>query len=1178
MDTIIQYFTDPLLNSDAERQARSIICFTELRQNKPALITEIQDITNLLQTIIKNLQNNYAVQSEPVQQFLDEFLSDFQIEPTPLLITDLKIELTENQKPILLVEPLIELFWMLIGKGIFYESQADLTYIPKIQDLIQSYSQLFLQVLPQILKLNTTDKVGLVKTLLDSIAILSACTQIDIDLNEFTHQEQCFNGEIIYKRVERDLIIPYIQQQCLPILKQVFDISKELTEEADIPLKEDIELTVLYFVNGLMEAMNININDILDQVIYFINYPAVSRHAILSLAILQQVNWKKAKFDVKAFAAVAQNSIFNSGGLQVKSVPTVEYQLAILNIIEQITRMHPQVMNFLSADSDVQLKEETTADNKIKTQLLCNQTVGLKTKNITIQGDRIIDSATDSDEEPVKPKSPPKSPQINKYAIDDVDSEDFTSTKPVEQPLTSVALAQPEIPVRKANFVNDFLIQLFKDYGNNQYHSSRVLQKCLMEVKQEPGILRQNVNEGHSVNYIELNKTRVAKMDEKMKTYTSIVEEQQATLKQKTEKIKLAGESVQTYNKLTKLNQVAEAKMKTLHKELKNDIRKDQIFSHAQASIVDQDYKKTLIVDKHNLKTTQQALSVIDYKYESLFVHFSLRILCNIFSACKSSPSRQIRFVLQEINQKFIEGTIYFIDKLQLTQPALELIYSILTFPHLLSNNAEQDQWHQFFENGLLDQINRVNYQKQIHGAVFITRLFGENWQKLIPYEKLELLVESLLDSFVYLVDALFESSTQLFIASFSSLTILICAYANKCGTILKKASKNTISKLNNRLIDIFRHERHHQLYTACLLTYGLYGLPKNQFAARFCYDSGVFKQMCEHFVNHFNSESQIQKLQPADIIMIRTFSEIAQHADKQLKEYTQSRSDLQKAICRVYQLWQRSVQMRCYDQYSGVILPDSQLARNDDVVPRGDIFEIKGTSVQRPLSPVQNHEEAPRSVLSPVRSRFNQVSMADSIMKGDYTVTQPTVSAAEINTNVAPQSHFNLPQESKYLLKLNLTATTLAFFRSLYPDLANHQGTPNPTLDVSKLPKTGRIELRPASGQTPVIGKLPALLPNLNKCSGVESKKTEVTVVMEKQDAMILMQMQAQGIKESITQLQYALEGDIVEDDRAFINEALRYMDERIRILITAGDIIYNQERIEKVEIEAQFYQWQKV
>ena len=116
------------------------------------------------------------------------------------------------------------------------------------------------------------------------------------------------------------------------------------------------------------------------------------------------------------------------------------------------------------------------------------------------------------------------------------------------------------------------------------------------------------------------------------------------------------------------------------------------------------------------------------------------------------------------------------------------------------------------------------------------------------------------------------------------------------------------------------------------------------------------------------------------------------------------------------------------------------------------------------------------------------------------------------------PQPYLNIPGESRYLLKLNLTTTALAFFRSLHPELASHFCVAQPNSDVSSLPKTARLQQRPASGTTPKIGmKIPALLPNLNSVEKNAVKKNEVAMVIDRDDALLVMQMQAQCLKESL-------------------------------------------------------------
>ena len=127
--------------------------------------------------------------------------------------------------------------------------------------------------------------------------------------------------------------------------------------------------------------------------------------------------------------------------------------------------------------------------------------------------------------------------------------------------------------------------------------------------------------------------------------------------------------------------------------------------------------------------------------------------------------------------------------------------------------------------------------------------------------------------------------------ACFTAISFLCCCYGQKIGPLCTKMSQTALQTLNKRLIEIFQNKDHHQLYTAALTAYGLYGLPKRESASRICYDSGVFKAAASVFIARHGSESKdIVKLKPSDVVFIRLFSNVVQTADTRLREYSQTR------------------------------------------------------------------------------------------------------------------------------------------------------------------------------------------------------------------------------------------------------------------------------------------------
>ena len=56
------------------------------------------------------------------------------------------------------------------------------------------------------------------------------------------------------------------------------------------------------------------------------------------------------------------------------------------------------------------------------------------------------------------------------------------------------------------------------------------------------------------------------------------------------------------------------------------------------------------------------------------------------------------------------------------------------------------------------------------------------------------------------------------------------------------------------------------------------------------------------------------------------------------------------------------------------------------------------------------------------------------------------------------------------------------------------------------------------------------------------------------------------------------SLEGEMVQDDSKFIEDAIQFLEDRIAILRGAGLKIAAENRKEKIDVEAEFYAWQKM
>lgn len=202
--------------------------------------------------------------------------------------------------------------------------------------------------------------------------------------------------------------------------------------------------------------------------------------------------------------------------------------------------------------------------------------------------------------------------------------------------------------------------------------------------------------------------------------------------------------------------------------------------------------------------------------------------------------------------------------------------------------------------------------------------------------------------------------------------------------------------------------------------------------------------------------------------------------------------------MCAAFRAWERSVQVCAFDQETGVVLDGEARAKNEDVVPRGDVFETSafpagGAAVRlgagRALSPVRSTFNSPRArgealsfrgkfTSSEVANRGAEIDRARGALAGECgKLVSGEFSAGEVE-NATP---CGISPEAAYLLRLNFASVCLAFFRTLYPGLAHHAAFPAPAAGDADLSESTREEARPASGQTPVVGKLPALLPNLS-------------------------------------------------------------------------------------------------
>lgn len=303
---------------------------------------------------------------------------------------------------------------------------------------------------------------------------------------------------------------------------------------------------------------------------------------------------------------------------------------------------------------------------------------------------------------------------------------------------------------------------------------------------------------------------------------------------------------------------------------------------------------------------------------------------------------------------------------------------------------------------------------------------------------------------------------------------------------------------------------------------------------------------------------------------------------------------DLQGAVCAAFRAWERSVQVCAFDQETGVVLDGEARAKNEDVVPRGDVFETRafpagGAAVRlggaRGLSPVRSTFNSPRArgeALS-VRGNFKDIKSATDPARGLEIERARGALAGEcgklISGGVAGgEAESAVPcgisPEAAYLLRLNFASVCLAFFRTLYPGLAHHAAFPAPAASDADLSESVREEARPASGQTPVVGKLPALLPNLSLTQKGDGKKAEVRVNLGAEDCIVLTQMAAQNLKDAMLQLRFAADSDqMVADDMRFVQNALEYLGQRIHLLNRTGQEIYDRNKTAQVEREAAFY-----
>eukprot|EP00703_Trepomonas_sp_PC1_P000044 JAP96562.1 hypothetical protein TPC1_10057 [Trepomonas sp. PC1] len=1128
MYEIAHYFTDPLLRADSLRQSRQISYYVEKRGHYPGMITEIQEFSELLTTIYNNLQSSFinaAIADAPV---FDDFLMSFS--PQKIVcqtVTDIKID-SKELKIELLVEPLLDLLQQFIGNGLYYESKADMSELSEIDGLFNIIGQLYLNLIPKILQQDKQEQqyYQIITTTVSSLAQLLL---INEDYNKFTQQQMKFESNVILSRIQTDLLVPFIQntifKQLAVILHSTIGQLKSKNQ-----YQEDVQLIILQFINDLLRNP-LNISDLFEDLIEFLVLPLDSKRTVLALSILQQINFKTLKFQPARFAKYVQNALFLSGGLQVSCSDIAESQLALLNVICQVSKFQPAVISFLCQDCDIKMNQQpkTMKNQKRKPKIVNN---------------RIIDDDdSDDHQEPIEEQQEEQMPR---------------STSPM------LALQPHKQQFKYCNFITDYLIQFFKNYGQNQYHSSRELQKILKPINKEAGPLRKNVYEGHSVNYVELNKLRVETMNEQLQTFKMQKQQLNQTDVQKMDTIKLGGDNIQTYVKLVQLQNNISERDKTDQIKMATQIRHTMEFSHKNQLNNDDQYKQQVVKMTQKLQSTQEILQQIDQKYERFFIIFCLKIFQTVFNATKSSPVRQIRAVLQEIDGFFVQGLVSFVDKV--TDPALSLIFSILTYPQKI---GQIDQWVLFFENGLLDFINRVNHQKEIYGAIFICRLFSANWQQQIPAERVQQLTESLIESFIGLLEKNFAENAQQINISFSAVSILCNVYAQKVGDLSSTLSKSALEKLSKVLSQVFDDPSHLQTYQALLCCQGLFSKTEN--SARRCYDLGLVKSVSNLLIRRVSNQ-QLLKIEQQDVVLVRFFTDLVYNADQKLKTYLKTNSDFQQSCTKLYKTYQKSLQNVGFDDV-GAILPQDEMRRQLDVLPRSDVYKTKTQIIAN--SPSTQVQEMPSrtSVLSPTRSRNNVAFLQNSIAKGDFEGMKIKTFEEKSSKEFIPQQHLNVPTEARYLLKLNFTATVLGLFRALYPEITRPDAQIVP--GKTDRPTTGHIT-RPLTGQTPQIGqKIPIMLPSLSLKA--EKVDNDCVIQMYKEDCLVLLQMMAQNAKESLIQLNMTSEDQLVPDDRLFLDKAIEQLQTRIQVLQSSANQVVQKIVKEKVEQEAKFYLSQK-
>ncbi|KAH0573601.1 hypothetical protein SS50377_23536 [Spironucleus salmonicida] len=1212
MEQIQEFFTDSLIKSDTSRQVRALMYYNESRNNAPIALQELPELLDLLQIIQENIQQTQIIPENSVGNSI--LLTQLTQKRLARDLFSIQLDQNSELQPWALIPAVFNFLNTLLSKGIFYTSNMQLEFLPCLKEIFSIIAEVFLLDLPD--QIRHTDKLtdsqkleNLLLSICECFAFFAAVCRLSENLNQVIQPVLEFTTDnVVFRSLIQGEVLQSFHDMALMAIGK-FAVKIQSYKEISSEILEVFTVTMLYFLDLYTKSCEEqfviielgNQKSLVSQLISYLSGDILNRQTTLTLTIMQRLTFVPDCCDQKEFAHTLSIALFQNGWLEVKGKYQIESQLAILNIIERATRSLNQFIIFLCQDLPFNIQDNFQVQKVQKKKINKNRIIDDEDSDSELQPQdtnlsslspikqlRCDNSSFEDGAETIMQhqlKSNQSRRNTTKLPQNPVDPFRSRSTSPTRflqgnqeteskpasnQQHTSQAFVKNQPSQTPANFVIHYLLQLIKNYGKNLYHSSRKQQVYLQQTLKNQDKIRQNVPDGHTVNFTQLNKLTVEKFASLREIYNKRIEQLHVQ-----DSIEL-----QKVEKSTKYENIRKARLYAAQEKF--DIRDASLLRAYQLEqakvgregfttefIHNDDYRNTLTT-KRIQKTATQLINSLDTMFEVHYIIFTLQILSNICMFSRTSPSRAIKLSLQNMDSDFVDGTVKFVQIDETTDAALQLIYAIITFP-----SGNDKVWDIFINNGLFDFLNNVNNQNQIHSCVFISKLLGNDFEGLLNTEKLKQLVESTIDSFIQLFDRCEQNNlSNNAKMALTSITFLICNYAIKLGEIQPIIQEGNFQTLIDYFLNILQQSQHHFQYLSLLCCYGIFGIPKRLTSSRLCYDCGIFKQILDLIKVKYQGDF---KLQPQDFILIRLITDVLISADNKLVEYTKGQIQMQDAFCRCYQVWQQTLGMRPFTEDSPIVLPSSEFFKATMVVPRGNIFEVSSIKNDTSSSQFNSRRQSRKTNLSPTRQRVNLLETQSRIKKEREDNVELLIPV--VNSDDTLQSFMSLSDEARYLVHCNFSSTILALFRSLYPNMNQHSVIiqNNKKIKTQQFPNTGRLSTRrPTSGTTPKIGmKLPMILPNLagNKEPTVNNADLNISI----NNVLVVLQAQSQSLKESLLYLQLGYSDAFLDSDKNFIKSAIQLLEARIQTLKSSGEKILADIKKEEVEEEASYYSFLK-